>query len=53
MDVWHVWECNQCGSTLTINYDANDDDYNRIKNCGCKFEGVLEWKHNYNDVQSN
>lgn len=50
MEIWHVWECNQCGSTMKINYEATETDYHRIKNCGCKHDGILEWKYNYEEV---
>lgn len=50
MEIWHVWECNQCGSTMTINYEATAEDYHRIKNCGCMLDGLLEWKYNYDEL---
>ena len=52
MEKWYVWECNQCSSTMTINYDATDDDYQRFKNCGCNFDGILEWKYNFDEEQN-
>ncbi|RCW51317.1 hypothetical protein DFP97_102515 [Paenibacillus prosopidis] len=51
--MWYVWECNQCGSTMTLNYDATEEDYHRIKNCGCKLDGLYEWKYNYDEVHNN
>lgn len=48
--MWYVWECNKCKSTLTINYDATEADYNRFKSCGCKHAGHYEWKENHNDA---
>jgi hypothetical protein len=52
MDLWYVWECNKCSSTLTINYDANEEDYERFKNCGCEDNGIYEWKYNHKDNEN-
>jgi hypothetical protein len=45
----YVWECNKCGSTLKLNYDATEEDYLRIKDCGCKDDGEYEWMENQHD----
>lgn len=50
---WYVWECNKCKSTMTINYEASEEDYIRFKNCGCRSEGLLEWKKTYEDEEIN
>lgn len=47
--MYYVWECTACKGMLTINYDATEADYNRFKRCGCKGDGLYEWKRNYND----
>lgn len=53
METWRVWECNQCGSTLKLNYDASLEDYQRIKSCICGHNGELEWKYNYCEAEAS
>lgn len=39
---WYLWACANCGSTMTINYVASEQDYNRFKACHCG--SLLEYK---------
>ena len=41
-DKWFLWVCNNCGSTMKINKVANEEDYNRFKDCVCGHE--LQYK---------
>ncbi len=46
---WYIWACNTCSYQITTNRFIDEEGYERIKDCGCKEKGTLEYKDEYED----